>query len=256
LAVDAGPGIASIERCLRDGYSSGGTAGNGLGAVRRLAHDFDIASQPGKGTVVLARIRNAAGGQRVALPVAAVCLPMPGERACGDGWAWQADAAGGALLVFDGLGHGELAAEAALAACTAFDEQRGLAPADALMAVHRRLGGTRGGAVAIARIDTVTGTLRYAGVGNIAGTIIGHEQRRGLPSHNGIAGSIVGSIRSFDYPWTEGDLLVMHSDGLQSRWHLDDAPGLATRDPAVVAAHLYRDFRRGRDDVTVAVVRG
>jgi anti-sigma regulatory factor (Ser/Thr protein kinase) len=257
LAIDAGPGIASIERCLRDGYSSGGTAGNGLGAIRRLANDFDMASQPGSGTVVLSRIRNApGGGERAAMPVAAVCLPMPGERACGDGWAWQPAAAGGSLLVFDGLGHGELAAEAAHEACTAFAELPDLAPADAVMGLHRRLSGTRGGAAAVARIDIAAGTLSYAGVGNIAGAILGHEQRRGLPSHNGIAGSIVGTIRSFEYPWAEGDLLVMHSDGLQSRWNLDDAPGLATRDPAVVAAQLYRKFNRGRDDVTVAVVRG
>jgi hypothetical protein len=38
-----------------------------------------------------------------------------------------------------------------------------------------------------------------------------------------------------------------------SRWSLEDYPGLAARDPAVIAGVLYRDFSRRRDDVTVVV---
>jgi hypothetical protein len=45
----------------------------------------------------------------------------------------------------------------------------------------------------------------------------------------------------------------MHSDGLTSHWSLDAYPGLRLRHPALVAAVLYRDYQRGRDDVTVVV---
>jgi len=48
--------------------------------------------------------------------------------------------------------------------------------------------------------------------------------------------------------------LIMYSDGLQSRWNLQDYPGLVHRHPAVIASVLHRDFCRGRDDVTVLVV--
>lgn len=255
LAVDAGPGMSDIERCMRDGYSTGGTAGNGLGAVRRLSDDFDISSAPGVGTVVLARLRDAAVPDRRGMRAAGVCLPMPGETVCGDGWAWRAAGSGGSLLVFDGLGHGMLAADAARAACAAFAGAGDCPPADALLVIHRKLSGTRGGAAAIARIDRERGTLQYAGIGNIGGTIVTADGRRGLPSHNGIAGSMPTRVKAFDYDWSDDDVLVMHSDGLQSRWSLDALPGVALRDPAVIAAHLYRDFRRGRDDVTVAVAR-
>ena len=47
----------------------------------------------------------------------------------------------------------------------------------------------------------------------------------------------------------------MHSDGLSARWKLDDYPGLAQADTGVVAAILYRDARRGRDDATILVAR-
>jgi hypothetical protein len=47
----------------------------------------------------------------------------------------------------------------------------------------------------------------------------------------------------------------MHSDGLLTNWSLDAYPGLLTRHPALIAGVMYRDFRRGRDDVTVLAVR-
>lgn len=256
IALDSGPGMADIERCLRDGYSTAGTAGNGLGAVRRLSDSFDISSKPGSGTLVLARIGDAAPGRRDALRFGVVCVPMGGEEACGDGWEWLRDARGASLLVFDGLGHGPIAKEAADVARNVFRNEPQRAPEEALMIMHQRLQGTRGGAAAVARVDLERGSLRYAGIGNIGGMLHAGDRRRGLPSHNGILGSVVGRVQAFDYEWSEGDTLIMHSDGLKSRWHLDDAPAAARHDPTLLAGLLYRDFQRGRDDVLVAVVGG
>lgn len=41
LSIDRGPGIVSIEECLRDGYSRAGTSGTGLGAISRNSRAFD-----------------------------------------------------------------------------------------------------------------------------------------------------------------------------------------------------------------------
>ena len=62
-------------------------------------------------------------------------------------------------------------------------------------------------------------------------------------------------IQEFDYDCPPRGVLVMHSDGLQTRWSFDSYPGLIQRHPAVIAAILYRDFVRGPDDLTIAVVR-
>jgi len=62
-------------------------------------------------------------------------------------------------------------------------------------------------------------------------------------------------VQEFVYDWSPDATLVMHSDGIQSRWSLADYPGLSQRDPALVAALLARDFRRGHDDLTVLVAR-
>jgi hypothetical protein len=75
-------------------------------------------------------------------------------------------------------------------------------------------------------------------------------------SHSGIVGhSAARRFQQFDVPCPPGALLVLHSDGLGSRWDLARYPGLPLRHPGLIAAVLYRDFARGRDDVTVFVAR-
>jgi serine/threonine-protein kinase RsbT len=55
-ATDNGPGIGDLEQAMSDGYSTVGGLGTGLGAARRLSDEFEINSQPGGGTCVLARL--------------------------------------------------------------------------------------------------------------------------------------------------------------------------------------------------------
>lgn len=52
VATDQGPGIADIPRAMRDGYSTSGGLGLGLGGAQVLMDEFDIESAPGKGTTV------------------------------------------------------------------------------------------------------------------------------------------------------------------------------------------------------------
>ena len=256
LSVDRGPGMADVAACMRDGFSTGGTPGTGLGAVRRLADRFEIHSTQPAGTVVLARVE--AAGARDGLPKpqfewAFICIPVRGETLCGDTWRVAIAPDRLAVMLADGLGHGPLAADASDAAAAAFDADPFAGPKAVIEAAHARMQGTRGGAMAV--LELTGGAARYAGVGNIAGSIVTPAGSRGLASHNGTAGVQVRKVQEFDYPWPPDGMLVMHSDGLQSRWSLDAHPGAARRHPAVVAAWLYRDFSRGRDDLTVAVVR-
>jgi hypothetical protein len=159
------------------------------------------------------------------------------------------------VLVVDGLGHGTEAAVAANAAVSQFQDSSTEPPADILAAVHRAMRHTRGGAVAVARIEWESATVTFAGLGNIAGAIIGvtGEARR-LVSHNGIAGHNARRVQSFDYPCPDG-VLIMHSDGVGTRWSMDDYPGLVNAHPMLIAGVLYRDYTRGRDDATVVVAR-
>ncbi len=264
LAIDRGPGVPDFRRCLVDGYSTAGTPGNGLGAVVRLADAFDVHSVPASGTVISARVWVPAPGvsnrseAHSSLEVGGVCLPMAGEVECGDAWAFEEFAPGQAsLIVADGLGHGPKAAEASSAAVASFRSHPSIGPGEHLEAIHQAIKGTRGAAVAVASIDLDRREVRFAGVGNIAATVLGDDgQRRGLVSHNGTVGGNMRKTQEFTVPWSDDALLVMHSDGLASQWRLDDASALRRKATGVIAGVLYRDHSRRRDDVTVVVARG
>lgn len=258
LAVDRGPGMASVSDCFRDGYSTAGSPGTGLGAVGRLSSVVDVYSaQPG-GTVILAQV---GGGDRREPPrhptmqVGVVSVAKAGEDVCGDGWAAAGAPDFPAFMVVDGLGHGLRAADAARLAIQAFEGVATHSPGAQVAVIHDALRGSRGAAVAVARLDHARGVLTYAGVGNVAGVVVAEGAARHLVSGNGTAGHSAAPIREFTYPWPSGALLVMHSDGLGHRWRFERYPGLERRHPSVVAGVLYRDWSRERDDVTVLVAR-
>lgn len=253
LAVDRGPGIANVDRCLTDGFSTSGTPGTGLGAIRRLSVSWDIFSMPGSGTVQVARVAARRAADSAPALISAISVPAPGETECGDAWAWMQDGALIRLLVADGLGHGPAAAEAATEAVRMFISQPGGAPAEMIRGAHAALRSTRGAAIAIVEIDRIKRSLRFAGVGNISAQIVSPQKRQNLVSLNGTVGAQLPTPREFVYELPPNSIVCCWSDGLTSRTGFDNYPGLIQRDPAVIAGVLYRDFKRGRDDATVVV---
>jgi serine phosphatase RsbU (regulator of sigma subunit) len=189
------------------------------------------------------------------LEIGAICLPMTGEEVSGDAWATDQQPGRSLLLVADGLGHGPLAAQASLEAVRIFRENARKSPAEIIEAAHSVLRSTRGAALAIAEVNFERQTVRFAGVGNISGSVFSPAGSYSMVSHNGTVGHEVRKIQEFVYQWPQGGLLVMHSDGLSTQWRLDRYPGLITRHPTLISGVLYRDFYRGRDDVTVLVAR-
>ncbi|MGC5364597.1 ATP-binding SpoIIE family protein phosphatase [Streptomyces sp. DT24] len=277
VTVDTGPGMTDPAAALSDGVSTAGTLGIGLGAVARLADTFDLHSVPGRGTVLAAQFwsRNpgdafmATPGQPPTAPavVAGITRPISGETSCGDAWAARVDPgdspSGGesrerALLVMvcDGLGHGPLAALASEAAVKAFHHTSARQPEGILNDIHKALRGTRGGAVAVARIEPDAGLLRYCGIGNVAGFLLGPESRNGLLSAPGIVGQQMRTLRTFEQPLVPGGALVMHSDGLTERWTAGAIPNLLRHTPTVMAGHLLREAAVRRDDAGIVVVKG
>jgi len=258
LSLDRAGGIANVAESMVDGHSTSGSPGTGLGAMRRMSELFDIHSAPGRGTAILARFRRrreAASNVGSPLTIAGVSVPKAGEPVCGDVWDVQYRHHGAFMLLVDGLGHGAFAADAATAARSIFRSRSFTAPADALAAIHEGIRHTRGAAGAIADVRLHGRSISVSGVGNIATAVCGNGHVKQAVSHNGTLGHEARYFKEYSYPWEAGALLVMHSDGLSSHWSLDPYPGLRLRHPALIAAVLYRDFSRHRDDVTVVVGR-
>jgi len=256
LSLDRGPGIHNVPAALEDGYSTYGSCGNGLGAVRRLATVFDLYSAPEFGTCILAEFwphGRPNGAQSFSFGV--VSLAMRGEPVCGDGWGTRTTADHSFFMVADGLGHGPFAAEASREAERVLANSHSASAGSILRDCHDALKKTRGAAAAIAEISREKGTLAYAGIGNIFAAVIDGTTRRGIASHNGTLGHQMHKIQEFTVPWSEESMLIMHSDGLSSKWDLNQYPGLAGKHPTIIAAILYRDFRRERDDATVMAAK-
>lgn len=257
MALDSGPGIKDLAQSMSDGYSTTGSPGTGLGAIKRLAGEFDLHSIPDKGTAVLARILSGHPRPQPTskMEFGVVCLPMPGEQVCGDGWGFEHLPDKYTYALVDGLGHGPDAGIAALAALSVAKEYRDKAPAEIVERAHGMLRTTRGAALAIGEIDSGQGLVRFCGVGNIAASIASNGGVRHLVSHNGIVGQEARKIAEFTYPWSSDSLLIMHTDGLASRWNIQNYPALIKRHSALIAGVLYRDFSRGRDDTTILAAR-
>jgi len=256
VTIDAGPGLRDTSTAMRDGHSTSGTLGIGLGAIRRLADFCELYSAPGHGTVLAARFwpRTGEPGRH---PTTASCAglirPITGETECGD--SFGAVRAGDTItgVLCDGLGHGPLAASASAEAIAAVLDDTGSEPAALVERAHRRMSRTRGGAMGVVQI--AGHTARFAGLGNITATLLAEGSRKNMLSVPGIAGHQARTIRQYEYDVAPGTSVVLHSDGISARWEAAALPGLAGRDPLVVAAALLAEAGTHRDDAGVLVLR-
>lgn len=252
VAIDAGPGVNDVAAAQRDGHSTTRTLGVGLGAIRRMADSTAMYSAPGRVTALAASFwphpHQPAGAD-----CAGLTRPITGETECGD--VYWAGYSGQVLtgVLCDGLGHGPLAAAAAREAIAAVSGAPASEPAAQLERAHRRMSGTRGGALAIVAIDG--SNAAFAGLGNIAGWILAGDARTALVSVPGIAGHQARGFRQQECALPSGATVVLHSDGLTSRWDTRSLPGLAGLDALVMAAALLGDAAVRRDDASVLVLK-
>lgn len=261
VSIDKGSGIASLPAAMRDGYSTAGSSGTGLGAIHRQCEEVDIYSHPGHGTAVYCsvlddeRVPRDAALREGTLRVAGICVAKTGENVSGDAWSSMRGQQTVTIVVADGLGHGESAAHASTQAIGIFREQERDSIEEVLRAMHEPLRATRGAAVSIARIHLASRKVEFAGVGNVAGAIVDEGTTRRTVSHAGTVGAEMRKVQLFTYPWTPTSILIIHSDGLSASWSMDNYPGLDQHSPAIIAAVLFRDFCRGRDDSTIVVAK-
>jgi anti-sigma regulatory factor (Ser/Thr protein kinase) len=267
LSLDKGPGIANLVQSMHDGVSTAGTAGNGLGAIKRLSNEFDVYSSFAKGSAFYASIYAKDNADKHHAPLSVhhnkrpmmqygtICVPVAGEEECGDAWAVAENEDGITFLLADGLGHGPDAATASRTAVHTLESQGSQTPTILINAMHQAMRITRGAALAIGQLRFSSASLHFAGVGNIAACLIEGETRKQLVSHNGTVGHNMRKVQEFTVTWPEDAIYVMCSDGINTQWDLSQYPGIASCHPALIAGVIYRDFTRGRDDAAVVVAR-
>lgn len=256
VVMDSGPGIADVAAVSEDGVSTAGTLGLGIGAAQRLSSSYQSHSVVGRGTVTVLRFWPAQAVEALKNSgVSGITRPIDGEEQCGDAWAYAERGGRTLLMLADGLGHGELAAIASRAAVAAFETSRATSPAAILKETNTALRSTRGAAAAVVAFDRSAKLLTFSGVGNIAVWIEHEDERKALVSAAGIVGAYSRPMRDFEMALPEHALIVMHSDGLTSKWTLQGYPGIRVQEPALIAATLLRDAGVHHDDAGVLVAR-
>jgi anti-sigma regulatory factor (Ser/Thr protein kinase) len=269
---DVGPGIYNMDRAIRDGVSTSGSLGAGLGAIRRLMDEFDVYStmrpegrltnprRTSHGTVLLARKWTSKGKESaeaayLAQHIGIWSRPHPDEVLNGDAYFMSKRGGRTLFAVIDGLGHGGGAKEAADVAMLTLEDWAGEPLDDVMTATHNALRATRGAVMGAAIIDYENERFHYASVGNIAARVFGTPEHVSLISTNGMLGGRLGKLRVWTHAWANGATLVMTSDGLSEAWDINSYPGLLNRSPQILAGILMRDYARDADDATVLVIR-
>jgi phosphoserine phosphatase RsbX len=185
--------------------------------------------------------------------------PLPGEHVSGDQPIAIDIGGGGALFgVMDGLGHGPDAATAALRAVDALKRAHTERLEVLVQLCHRVLGGTRGVAMTLARVDYADSTLSWTGVGNVAANLVAKDAAGvHIRSSARLAAGIVGyripeimpaqviSLRA-------GDLIVITTDGITED-HLDHIDFAASA--TVIAEEILSKYAKESDDALILAAR-
>jgi negative regulator of sigma-B (phosphoserine phosphatase) len=158
------------------------------------------------------------------------------------------------LALVDVLGHGCEAHDVALTAQAYLEQNCREKPVEVMLGLHTCLKGTRGAVAAICRLDTETGELIYAGMGNIVVRVLGARAFR-FVSGDGIVGYIMSTVREQTLTLLVGDVLVMHSDGIKEHFELSECPGILTGDAKSIATGLLRQFGKENDDASCIALR-
>jgi hypothetical protein len=259
LSLDNAPGMNNPLRMLEDGVSTVGTFGQGLGAIKRLSDEFDIYSEVGKGTIVLSRFYRK-GFKKTAdnkcPEFNAIVVPLKGEKESGDGWSIKHRRGSCIILALDGLGHGPDAQAATQKAINIFQGCDEELPNEILKKIHSEISKTRGAVGSVASIDTRNGKMMYCGLGNISGRIISKLESKSLISYSGILGyNMPNTFHNHTFDWNENSLLILHSDGIKTKWDFLRYTDWQKYDTALIAASIYKDNVRRTDDAMVIAGR-
>ncbi len=271
ISEDKGPGILNLETVMEDGYSTNGTLGIGLGAIKRLMSDFRITSNINNvktarynniwsqiGTKIitnkyLSQREDTANISQSKTKFGIFSRSKYGEKYNGDNYFLQHFEDKAIAAVIDGLGHGQAASEASTIARLYLVENY-KKPLDVIInGLHERLKSTRGVVISLALIDDKEGVLEYVGIGNVLTRIFNSTTTINPVKYSGCLGYILKNFRVFRYPWIKGNIIIMTSDGISERYVTNKDPNFLKKHPIIIASTILKEYGKTHDDATVLV---
>ena len=261
FAFDYGKGILNVPNAIQDGYTTAGTMGKGLGAIRRLSDDSEIYSLPAEhagespwhGTAMWSRFYRDDSAPKYFHDLGACIRAYHDSSYNGDLIQVRTGESKTRWLHMDGLGHGREAAEAVEGIGRFLDDET---PVDGLMQrLSARLEGTRGAVAMICEVDRGTRAMTICGVGDMVAHLIASGEKKAISFSPGVLGHAHRSLETFSYPFPDQALLITASDGLRRSMTLRSFPELWRLHPQLIALVLGQVMGRHNDDRSVFTLR-
>jgi hypothetical protein len=183
--------------------------------------------------------------------------PVPGQGESGDLHLVRCTQTGILIAAIDGLGHGDLAADAARLATSVLGSGEDGPVISLVERCHEKLRGTRGVVLSLASIEPDQGMMTWLGVGNVQGVLMRANCAKGprqetLLLRGGVVGSQLPSLQATVLPIARGDTVYFATDGVKSEF----SENLATlENPQRAADRILEQFQSGIDDALVLVAR-
>jgi anti-sigma regulatory factor (Ser/Thr protein kinase) len=261
FAIDYGKGILNVANAVQDGYTTAGTMGKGLGAIRRLSDQSEIYSLPVEhagdsdwhGTALWSRFYRDESDPEYFHDLGVYTRAYHDSSFNGDQIQVRTGATRTRWLHMDGLGHGREAAEVVEGIGHFLDDET---PVDGLMQrLSTRLKGTRGAVAMISEVDTVSRTMTICGVGDMVAYLIASGEKKAISFSPGVLGHAHRSLETFRFPFPDQALLITASDGLRRSMTLRTFPDLWRLHPQLIALVLGQVMGRHNDDRSVFTIR-
>lgn len=266
IYVDKGPGIQDTSIAVEDGFTTTGTLGAGLGAIKRMSDEFYIFSSIKSQTRRLSTYGRSTHGTAIVLRKyiegaekpehrkalwGAMTRPSMGFEENGDAYVVKRTGDRQLLAMIDGLGHGLGALQAAREAVASIEAYASEPVERIIRVTHEALRPTRGAVLGLAILDCATGVIEYAGIGNTDFRVLGGRAPIRFISLNGTLGSRLDRVKVFKEQLPKVATIIMSTDGISERWDVDSYPGLLGLHPQLLCAVVMRDYSRLNDDATI-----
>lgn len=183
-----------------------------------------------------------------------VARNRPGENVSGDEYFFHQDPDSTLVALIDGLGSGYAAHEAAVRARECVAHHTAAPLPNLLERCHQAVHGTRGVVMMLMRVAHLDNTVSFAGIGNIGVRVLGDSDIKPL-SRNGIVGYRMTDVHEYSYPTTGKEVFILHSDGISTRFDVDEEWACRPGTDLYEIAEEIADSYGKEDDVTVLVTR-
>ena len=265
ICKDSGPGIADISAVMEEGFSSAGTLGIGLKAVRRMMDEFQINSTMrgenlplDSGTTIIVKkylLTKESPEKKIKDEVGFGIFTRSklGEKFNGDNYFLKRFSDKILFAVVDGVGHGKEAYDASMVVVSYLQENYNKSIEDIINDLHVKLRKMRGVSMSIALIDESKNILSFIGIGNIITKVYSSVEEIKPVNSNGILGVAVRHFKVSNYRWNQKNVIIMASDGISSKFDFKENPLLINEHPIMIAFTILKNFGKTIDDATVLV---